>query len=414
VKTPHFLRALSSRNYRLYFIGQCVSLLGNWMTSTAAMWLVYRMSGSSFDVGLIFFANQVPVLLLAPLAGVGIDRLNGLKIVQLTQFLGMCQSAALAIFTFTGHMTVPALLWLTLWQGFINALDFPARQTLTYHLAGDPAHLDNVIALNSVTFNLARLVGPAIAGFVIAAGGAGVCFTVDAISYLAVLAALFAVRLAPRAARGSQAHPLSDLREGVRYCWTHPKVRRPLLLVPVIALFGFAGTILAPVFAETVLHGDARTLGFLMAATGVGAVLSGFFLTTRRSADGLPRLIATGAALGGVGLGVIGSSHTIALSLIGFAAAGGGGAMVMVATNTLIQSSIHDEKRGRVMSLFTMGQGFFPLGSLLVGWVAALVGPRWTVAACGLLCLAAAALYLRTERRAHGRHEPLAGGVPTA
>ena len=384
---PHFLRALALRNYRLYFFGQCVSLLGNWMTATASLWLVYHISGSPFDVGLVGFENQIPVLLLSPFAGVWVDRMDGLKLVRLTQVMAMLQSTAMAVFTFSGHMTVPTLVWLCLWQGFINALDFPARQTLTYRLAGERSLLDNVIALNSVTFNLARLVGPAIAGFVIAGFGPGACFTVDAVSYLAVLAALAAARLPPHLPRQRVAHPLDELKDGVRYAWGHPAIRRVLLLVPVIGLVGFAHSILAPVFARDIYLGDARTLGFLLSATGVGSLLAGVFLGGRKSPTGLGRVVTWGAAIGGAGLAGIAANLGLPFALLCFGAAGGGGALVMVTSNTLLQNHVEDDKRGRVMSLFTMGQSFFPLGSLMVGAMAERFGPRPAMCVCGLLCL---------------------------
>jgi len=365
------------------------------MTATASVWLVYHLSGSPFAVGLIYFAGQIPVLILAPFAGVWIDRVDGLKVVRLTQVLGMLQSAAMAAFTFWGHMTVPALFWLTLWQGLINAADFPARQTLTYQLAGERSLLDNVIALNSVTFNLARLIGPAIAGFIIAAWGPGVCFTIDAVSYSAVLVSLSAVRLLPRALRKTVPHPWADLKEGVRYCWTHPRIRPILTLVPVIALFGFGHSILAPVFAKDVYLGDARTLGFLMSATGVGSVLAGIYLGTRKSAEGATRIMVWGGIIGGVGMAAIGGLNNFTLALIAFGAAGMGGALVMVAANTSLQTTVEDEKRGRVMSIFTMGQGFFPLGSLVIGGVAESWGPRWSIAACGAVCIVAGAVFSR-------------------
>jgi len=365
------------------------------MTATASVWLVYHLSGSPFAVGLIFFANQIPVLILAPFAGVWIDRVDGIKVVRLTQVLGAAQSAAMALFTFWGHMTVPALFWLTLWQGLINAVDFPARQTLTYQLVEDKSLVDNVIALNSVTFNLARLIGPAIAGFIIAAWGPGVCFTIDAVSYSAVLGALSAVRLIPRAFRKTFPHPLADLKDGIRYCWNHPRIRRILTLVPAISLFGFGHSILAPVFAKDIYLGDARTLGFLMSATGVGSVLAGIFLGTRANAESMTRIMAWGAVIGGLGMVAIGGVTSLALALVSFGAAGLGGALVMVAANTALQTTVEDEKRGRVMSIFTMGQGFFPLGSLLVGGVAESWGPRWTIAACGGACVIAGALFTR-------------------
>lgn len=395
MKPPHFLRALSSPNYRRYFIGQCVSLMGNWMTTTAALWLVYQLSGNPWHVGLVGFASQIPVLILAPFAGVWIDRRDALRLVRLTQVLAMLQSAALAGLTLSGHMTVSLLISLSFVQGLINALDWPARQTLTYPLAGDPALLENVIVLNSITFNLARLTGPAIAGFIIAAVGPGWCFAIDAVSYVAVLVALAGVRLPPSAGRVSEATPLADLREGVRYALRHPALRRVLLMVPVIGLVGFAHSILAPVFAETIFHGDARTLGFLMSATGIGALVAGLSLTLRTAPTGLERIVALGAAIGGAGLAGIALAPSFAFAIPCFAAAGAGGVLVMASSNTLLQAAVDHDKRGRVMSLFAMGQSLFPLGCLLTGAAASAFGAPLAIAVCGTICLIAAAVFAR-------------------
>jgi MFS family permease len=399
VTPPRFLRALSSPNYRRYFTGQCVSLMGNWMTTTAALWLVYQLSGNPLHVGLVGFANQIPVLILAPFAGVWVDRLDSLRLVRLTQALSMLQSAALAVLTLTGHMTVPWLISLCLVQGVINALDWPARQALTYPLAGDPALLENVIVLNSITFNLARLFGPAIAGMIIAATSPGLCFAVDALTYLAVLIALAGVKIPPRSTRVSAAHPLADLREGVRYALHHPTIRRVLLMVPVIGLAGFAHSILAPVFAGKIYHGDARTFGFLLSATGIGALLAGLSLTLRASPAGLERVVALGAAIGGTGLAGMAVAPTFFFALPCFAAAGAGGVLVMASSNTLLQATVDHDKRGRVMSLFTTGQSLFPVGSLLAGAAAAAFGAPATIAVCGTICLTAAAVFYRGTHR---------------
>jgi MFS family permease len=400
---PHFLRALASRNYRLYSGGQCVSLLGNWMTATASLWLVYHLSGSAFDVGLVGFANMIPVFVLAPFAGVWIDRVDGLQLVRLTQVLGMLQSAAMAAFTFSGHMTVPILIGLSGVQGMVNALDFPARQTLAYRFADDQAPLDNVIALNSITFNLARLIGPAIAGFVIAAFGPGVCYTVDAASYLAVLAALAAVRLPPHVSRVRMAHPLADLRDGIRYAWTHPSIRRLLIMVSVIALAGFAHTIVGPIFARDVFLGDARTLGFLMSATGAGSLLAGVFLSGRASDRGLGRVVAWGSLVGGAGLAGLAVRANLAIALICYAAAGLGTVLSMVSANTLVQKLVDGDKRGRVMSLFTTAQGLFPIGSLAIGAMVERFGIHLAMGVCGVICLAAGVIF-RLETVDH--HSP--------
>jgi MFS family permease len=394
MRPPHFLRALASRNYRLYFASQCVSLLGNWMTSTASLWLVYHLSGSAFDVGLVGFAKMVPVFVLAPFAGVLLDRVDGLRVVRATQALAMLQSGALAAITLSGHMTVPILIALCGAQGLVNAADFPARQTLTYRLTDERAPLDNVIALNSIYFNLARLAGPAVAGFVIAGFGPGACFTVDAISYLPVLAALKAVRLAAQPVRARMAHPLRDLEEGFRYAARHPSIRRLLLMVAVFSLAGFAHGVLAPIFARDVFDGDARTLGFLMSATGVGSLLAALFMSNR-SSGGLGRVCAWGAAIGGAGLAGLAVPAGLPFALLCYAGAGFGAVLFMVSANTLVQTAVDDEKRGRVMSLFTTAQGLFPFGSVAIGAVTGWLGLHATVALCGAVCLAAAAIFAR-------------------
>ncbi len=373
--------------------------MGNWMTTTAALWLVYKMSGDPWHVGLVGFANQVPVLLLAPFAGVLVDRLDSLQIVRVTQVLSMLQSTALAVITLTGHMTVSLLISLCVVQGLINVVDWPARQALTYPLAGDPALLENVIVLNSITFNLARLFGPAVAGFVIAASSAGVCFALDAFSYLAVLVALAGVRIPARPPRPRDAHPLADLRDGVRYALHHPTIRRVLLMVPVIGLAGFAHSILAPVFAEGIYHGDARTLGFLLSATGIGALAAGVSMTLRTSPVGLERVVALGATIGGLGLAGMSVAPTFAFALPCFAAAGAGGVLVMASSNTLLQACVEDDKRGRIMSLFSTGQSLFPIGSLLAGAAAAAFGAPATILVCGAICLGAAVVFHRATRR---------------
>ncbi|MDB6168708.1 MAG: hypothetical protein JWM88_1572, partial [Verrucomicrobia bacterium] len=369
----------------------------------AALWLVYQLSGDPWHVGLVGFANQIPVFLLAPFAGVWIDRLDALNIVRLTQVLSMLQSAALAALALSGHMTVPLLVSLCLVQGLINALDWPARQALTYPLAGDPALLENVIVLNSITFNLARLLGPAIAGFVIAATSPGVCFAIDALSYVAVIVALAGVKVAARTTKPSGAHPLADLREGFRYATGHPTIRRALLMVPIIGLAGFAHTILAPVFAERIFHGDARTLGFLLSATGIGALLAGVSLSLRASPAGLERIVAIGAAIDGAGLAGMAFAPTFAYAVPCFAAAGAGGVLVMASSNTLLQATVDHDKRGRVMSLFATGQSLFPIGSLLAGAGASAFGAPSAIAVCGAICLISAVVFYRTTRGRAGR-----------
>lgn len=370
------------------------------MTTTAALWLVYQLSGNPWYVGLVGFAGQIPVLLLAPFAGVWIDRRDPLRIVRLTQVLAMGQSLALAVLTLSGHATVSHIIALCLIQGVINALDWPARQTLNHPLAGDGDLLENVIAINSITFSLARLIGPAVAGFVIAGIGPGWCFAVDAASYVAVLIALAGVRLPPHAIRANLSHPLTDLRDGVRYALRHPTIRRVLLMVPVIGLVGFAHSILAPVFADKIFGGDARTLGFLMSATGLGALLAGLYLSLSAPTATLERKIAFGAFLAGAGLVGISVVPTFAWALPCFAAGGAGGMLIMVSSNMLLQAQVDHDKRGRVMSLFSTGQSLYPIGCLLTGAAASAFGAPRAVAVCGAICLVAAGVFARKKAAA--------------
>ena len=391
----HSLRALAAPNYRRFFAGQCVSLLGNWMTSTAAFWLVYHLSGNPAHLGLVVFANQIPVPLLAPFAGVWVDRTDRVRVLKVTQILSLLQSAALAVLVLSGHATVARIIGLCFVQGFINGVDWPARQSLSALMVGERSHLDNAIALNSLTFNAARLVGPAIAGFVIAAWGPGVCFAIDAASFVAVLAALFALRLPAHVPRAAAAHPLTDLREGLGYAWRHPALRTLLLLVPGMSLFGFAHVFLAPVFARDIFHGDARMLGFLLSVTGVGSVLAGVYLALRPTTVGLERTIALGSVLTGAGLAGFAFAPALPLACAALVAVGAGGVLAMAGTNTLLQSLVHDDKRGRVMGLFVMGQGMYPVGSLAVGAIAAATGAPWATFGCGLVCLAIAFWFSR-------------------
>lgn len=377
------------------------------MTTTAALWLVYQLSGSPFQVGLVGFANQIPVFVLAPFAGVWVERMDSLRVVRATQVLSMLQSAALAALALSGHITVPWIISLCLFQGFVNAVDWPARQMLNYPLAGGPALVDNVIALNSMTFNLARLIGPAIAGFVINATSPGFCFAVDALSYVAVLVALAGVTIPARTAAAQRTQPWADLREGINYAVRHPTIRRVLLIVPVVSLAGFAHSVLAPVFAEKIFLGDARTLGFLMSATGVGALLAALSMSFRSSSVGLERVATRGTLVSALGLGGLLLAPNLTTAVLCFAAAGAGGVLVMASSNTLLQTTVADDKRGRVMSLFTAGQSLFPIGSLLIGLAATAWGAPATTGLCGGICATAALVFQQRLDRGRRAMHPL-------
>ncbi|MEI6654336.1 MAG: MFS transporter [Verrucomicrobiota bacterium] len=386
----------SSRNYRLYFFGQIVSLMGSWMSQTATVWLVYQITHSAFWLGVVAFAGQLPGLLIGPAAGVWVDRLNRRYLLIATQVLAMLQSLALAYFTLSGKITITQLAVLAMIQGVINAFDMPARQALPVLLVEKKEHLANVIALNVSMFHMARLVGPAVAGFVIAGAGAGFCFLFDGLSYLAVIGAFVAMRLQQQPVEKSGASVWTDFRDGLNYAMGFGPIRRLIYLIGCMALFGMSFTVLTPVYARDYFGGDARTLGLLMASSAAGSVMAAVYLSSREGLRGLGRVIYSGAGL--MGLAIIGFafSRTLALSIGCLVLAGCGTILVVASSNTLLQNLVDEGKRGRVMSLYIMAfLGGMPLGSLLTGSLAHQCGT--TVATCvnGVACLILGYLFYR-------------------
>jgi MFS family permease len=379
VTFPPYLRALNSRNYRLFFAGQAVSLTGNWMSTTAIAWLAYDLSGSAVVLGVLLFASQGPVLFLAPVAGVWGDRANRRRLLLGANIGNAAQATGLALVTLTGHASVLWLLGFALLRGLLNALEFPSRQAFLIEMIGSRTDLPNAIALNSSLFNVARLIGPTLAGLVIVAHGPAACFVIDAFSYTAILAGLLAMRVPEQRARGTRPHPLAELRAGVRYVAGAPVLRSSLLMVAAAAFVGFTATVLAPVFARDVFHADARVLGKFYSAMGAGALLSAAFLSTRASAAGLGRWVLRGGALVTVGMAGFAVSTSLWFSFACLVLNGMGAVLVMAGNNTLLQAHVDDDKRGRVMGLFVMCQGTFPLGSLAAGAIAGAVGPRIAV-----------------------------------
>lgn len=390
----HLLRALRSRNYRLFFAGQSVSLVGTWMQQVAVSWLVYRLTGSAVLLGVVSFAGQIPSFFCSPLAGVFADRWNRRRLLLWTQGLSMLQATLLAAFVLTGVIEVWHLVALNALLGIFNAFDIPVRQSLVIEMVDRKEDLPNAIALNSSMVNGARLVGPSLAGLLIAAVGEEVCFLINAASYLAVLLAVAAMRLPPAAPRNNRKHVLHELREGIGYSFGFPPIRAILLLIATVGLVGMPYSVLLPVFAREVLGGGAQTFGFLMTAAGLGALASTLFLAARKSVVGLGRVIAVATALFGCGLVGFALSRVLPLALA-FAALAGFGAMAMIASsNTIVQTVVDDEMRGRVMSLFAMSfLGMTPLGSLAVGALAEAVGTTATLLAGGVASLAAAAVF---------------------
>ncbi|MGA9507026.1 MAG: MFS transporter [Candidatus Sulfotelmatobacter sp.] len=385
----HAWRALRHRNFKLFFTGQSISLIGTWMTRVATSWLVYRLTGSALLLGVVGFAGQIPTFLLAPFAGVLVDRLNRRNMLVWTQALAGLQSLALAGLTLAKVVTIHEIIWLSVLQGLINAFDMPGRQAFLIQMVEDKQDLGNAIALNSSMVNVARLIGPALAGFVIAGVGEGYCFLIDGISYLAVIASLLMMRVNIAPARRAAASMLEQLKEGWTYVRGFPPIRTILLLFALISLMGMPFMVLMPIFASNVLHGGPHTFGFLLGASGVGALISAVSLALRRTVRGLTTMIQISAALFGVGLICFGFSRILPLSMLLMVVVGFGMMQGLAASNTVIQTLVPEDKRGRVMSYYTMAfVGMAPFGSLLAGSLAHRFGAPHAVMITGAFCLA--------------------------
>jgi MFS family permease len=385
----HAWRALRHRNFRLFFAGQSISLIGTWMTRVATSWLVYRLTGSAFLLGLVGFMGQIPTFLLAPFAGVWVDRLDRRHVLLWTQALAALQSLMLAWLTLSKRITIGEVLWLSAFQGLINAFDMPGRQAFLVQMVGDRQDLGNAIAINSSMVNLARLLGPSIAGVVIAGWGEGFCFAADGISYFAVIASLAMMQIQPLPGRSkSGGSILAQLREGWTYVSGFVPIRTILLLFALVSLMGMPFVVLMPIFASQVLHGGPHTLGMLMAASGVGALVSALSLAVRKSVLGLGGMIPIAAGSFGAGLILFGLSHVFWFSMLLMLLVGFGMMQGMAASNTIIQTLVPEDYRGRVMSYYTVAfVGMTPFGSLLAGGLAHWVGAPHTVMITGTVVI---------------------------
>jgi len=402
----HAYRALRHRNFRLFFGGQSISLVGTWMTRVATSWLVYRLTGSAVLLGTVSFAGQIPTFLLAPFAGVLVDRWNRHTVLVWTQALAMVQSLALAFLTLTHRVTIAEVLILSAFQGCINAFDMPGRQSFMLEMVTEDGttgrdDLSNAIAINSSMVNLARLVGPSIAGLVIAASSEGWCFLVDGISYIAVIISLLMMRLpalnpAALAAQANRASSsmVTQLKEGWDFVRGFTPIRTILLLFALNSLMGWPFTVLMPIFAAEVLKGGPHTLGFLMGALGVGSLASALSLVLRKSVRGLLKMIPIAAAIFGTGLVLFGLSHVLWLSMVLLLVVGFGMMQGLTASNTIIQTIVPEDKRGRVMSYYTVAfVGMAPFGSLMAGALAHLIGAATTVVISGICCMLGSAWF---------------------
>ncbi len=423
--TPHPLahawRALKHRNFRLFFAGQSISLIGTWMTRIATSWLVYRLTHSAVLLGTVSFAGQIPTFLLAPFAGVLVDRWNRQRVLVWTQALAMLQSLGLAVLTLSHHINIAEVLALSIFQGCINAFDMPGRQSFMVEMVEGRDDLSNAIAINSSMVNAARLIGPSLAGLVIAASNEGWCFLIDGISYIAVIASLLAMRLPTRvlaAASKSESTMVTQLKEGWNYVSTFPPIRNILSLFAVNSLMGWPFVVLMPIFAAQVLKGGPHTLGFLMGALGVGSLISAISLVLRKSVRGLLKMIPVAAATFGVGLILFGFSNNLWLSMALLLLTGFGMMQGLTASNTIIQTIVPADKRGRVMSYYTIAfVGMAPFGSLLAGTLANVIGAQHTVIVSGICCILGSAWFFTRMPYIRKHMRPIyqqLGIIPTA
>lgn len=388
-------RALAYRNYRLFFAGQSISLVGTWMQQIAMSWLVYRLTGSAFILGLVGFLSQIPAFILSPFAGVLVDRKDRRRILIIAQALFMLQAFALAALTVSGTIAVWHIIVLGVFFGCVGAFEIPARQSFVVDMVESKEHLGNAIALNSLMFNSARLIGPSIAGILIAAVGEGMCFFLNGLSFIAVIASLLLMRTrAGRPGRRTDADMIEGIREGFRYTFGFPPIRYILLLLSVASVMGTSYMVLMPVYAQKVLGGGPTTYGFLMAAAGIGSMAATLYLAARKNVTGLFDLIPVSSAFFAVGLIVFAVSRMLWLSLALLIFVGFAFMTHMAASNTLIQSIVDDDKRGRVMSIYTMAFiGMAPLGSIIAGVLASRIGATRALTISGIFCFLSAAYF---------------------
>jgi MFS family permease len=388
MRFKHTLRALKYRNYRLYFAGQGLSLIGTWIQQVAMGWLVYRLTNSAFLLGLVGFVGTIPTFLLTPFAGVFADKWNRRKVLIITQTLSMLQALILAVLALFEIVTIWQIMILATFIGCVNAFDAPTRQSFLLEIVENKEDIGNAIALNSSMFNGARLIGPSIAGIMVSLMGEGICFLVNAISFLTVIAALFMMKIKPRVMIDHETNIIRKMKEGFHYAFNFKPIRYILLLLALVGLMGMPYMVLMPVFARDILHGGPHTLGYLMASVGLGALTGAIYLATRKNVLGLGKWIVRASFIFGSGLILFSLSKSEILSFLILYITGFGMITHIASSNTLIQTIVDDDKRGRVMSLYTLAfMGMAPFGSLLSGSVASKIGAPDTILLGGVFCI---------------------------
>jgi MFS family permease len=390
------LRALRHRNYRLFFGGQAVSLIGTWMQQIAMGWLAYRLTGSEFLLGVIGFSATIPIFLFASIAGVYSDRWNKHRVLLATQTFSMIQALTLAVLTLSGLIQIWHLIVLSATLGLINAFDVPSRQSLIVEMIEERGDLGNAIALNSLIFNGARLIGPTIAGFVIVLFSEGVCFLLNGVSFIAIIVMLLAMKIPPKERMAPPTQVIQGLKEGYAYAFGFAPIRYIIFQLALVSFMSVSYMVLLPVFARDILRGGPQTMGFLMAASGVGAITGSLYLASRGTVLGLGRVIAYASAVFGLGMMLFSQSVILAFSLCMMFLMGAGLMVQIAGCNTILQTLVDDDKRGRVMSFFSMSvMGMGPFGSLFAGTLASRIGSPSTLLLCGALCIIGAFAFAR-------------------
>ena len=390
-------RAFRHRNYRLFFAGQSISLIGTWVRQTALGWLVYRLTDSPLMLGVVVFCSQIPTFLIAPFAGVLADKWNRHHLLIICQILSMMQALILTYLVLAGHIEIWQIITLAIILGIVNSFDIPVRQTFTFDMVENTHDLGNAIALNSSMFNAARLIGASLAGILIVRWGEGICFLINGLTYLPVIAALLAMKIkAQHHLKAKHPPVLKELKEGIVYAWKFPPIRTILLFHALISLMGMPYAVTLPIFARDILESGPRVLGFLMGASGLGALIGAIFLASRKNVRGLGKIIVWATAVFGLGLITFSFSSILWISLPLMVFTGFGMLVETVSTNTVLQSIVDDDKRGRVMSFYTMAfMGMAPLGSLMAGSLASKIGAPHTLILGGVCCLLGSLLFAR-------------------
>lgn len=378
--------SLRSRNYRIYFTGQGISNIGTWMQNIALSWMVYRLTGSVFLLGLIGFTSQIPTFFLAPFTGVLIDKYNRLKIMRLTQVFYMLQALTMTLLVLFNLIEVWHIIALSIVFGIVTAFDAPTRQSLVIDLIDKQEDLGNAIALNSAIFNGARLIGPAVAGIIIAAFGEGVCFLLNTLSFVAVIVALLLIKIPVKQATIHPTNFKESFSEGLHYTFQSMPIRTLIIMLASLSMAGFSFIVLLPAYAKEILNGSSDTLGYLMSAMGAGALIGAFYMAARKSVLGLGKIISVSVSLLGLSIVLAAFSGKMYFSLIVFFFSGLSMILSLSSINTMLQTIADQDKRGRVMSFYAMAlMGTTPFGNLLAGTIASGIGIAYTILICGTI-----------------------------